>query len=113
MNAGLFRYPVRIIYVERVKNDYGEVTYKEIGEYRTRACIKHNGGSKYESGNSEVVVPYGKTFQIRNYVKVHEDDFVEYQDKRYRINSISEDTLDWGYKTIMCEIADEDGQEED
>ena len=84
MIAGRLNEPIKIYHPTVVYNEYGEATeeYKEL--YITRARVDHNSGTRTVE-NNEIVFDYTKTFNVRSYVPVTNDDRIEWQGKMYRI----------------------------
>ena len=84
MIAGRLNEPIKIFHPTIIYNEYGEANeeYKEV--YTTRAKVDHNGGTRTVE-NNEIVFDYTKTFNVRSYVPVCNDDRIEWQGKMYRI----------------------------
>ena len=84
MIAGRLNEPIKIFHPTVNYNEFGEANeeYKEV--YTTRAKVDHNSGTRTVE-NNEIVFDYTKTFNVRSYVPVCDDDRIEWQGKMYRI----------------------------
>lgn len=84
MIAGRLNEPIKIYHPTVVYNEYGEATEEYKERYTTRARVDHNSGTRAVE-NNEIVYDYTKTFNVRSYVPVTNDDRIEWQGKMYRI----------------------------
>ncbi len=105
MNAGLLNKNIIIVEVHYTRNKYGEQDRTLDLKYKTRARVIYDSGSRAEE-NSELVYNYYKTFQVRHYVPIVETDFVDYDNKLYRILAI-ETRDDYNDKLIKTELVNE------
>lgn len=87
MRSGLLNEIIKIYRPTITKNEFGEdiEVYNFLSSHRAR--VVHNGGSR-TIATDETTFPYMKTFIVRVYVDVVEQDVIEWQSKRYRVMSI-------------------------
>lgn len=90
MRAGLLNEQVEILTSTLEKNDYGEQTETWTTTYTTKARLIHDSGDRTEI-NDEVFYAYTKTFQMRQYVPVEEYNRIKWNNKIFRILSITPD----------------------
>ena len=91
MRAGLLKEPIEVWRKIVTRNDYGEETEDWYCNYRTRARLLHDGGSRVID-NQQVFYEHAKTFEIRLYVPVDDYDKILWNGKFYRITNIEPDT---------------------
>lgn len=84
MIAGRLNEVIKIYHPTIIVNDYGEASEVYKLSYTTRAKVDHNSGTRTIE-NDEIVYDYNKTFSVRSYVPVGNDDRIEWQNKMYRI----------------------------
>ena len=84
MIAGRLNEVINIYHPTVTTNDYGEASEEYKLSYTTRAKVDHNSGARTVE-NNEIVFDYTKTFNVRSYVTVCNDDRIEWQGKMYRI----------------------------
>lgn len=90
MRAGLLQEQIEILHPTLVKNDFGEETTEWKITYKTRARLLHISGNRTNE-NNEIVFPYVKTFEVRDYVPVGEYDRIVWNKETYRILDITPD----------------------
>ena len=100
MRAGLLNEIITLYRPTITKNEFGEdiETWNTVGDYRAR--VVHAGGSRTNE-NSEMVYPYQKTFIVRIYVDIQEDDIIAFKSTRYRVLSI-EKSRELQQITVSC-----------
>ena len=84
MIAGRLNEVIKIYHPTVTTNDYGEASEEYKLSYTTRAKVDHNSSTRTVE-NDEIVFDYTKTFTVRSYVPVTNDDRIEWQGKMYRI----------------------------
>lgn len=84
MIAGRLNEEIKIYHPTVTTNDYGEASEEYKLLYTTRAKVDHNSGTRTIE-NDEIVFDYTKSFTVRSYVPVSNDDRIEWQNKMYRI----------------------------
>lgn len=87
MRTGLLTEPITIYKAESAPNDYGELLQNYRFKCTTRARVIHGSGYR-ENTNNEVFYSYNKTFELWLYVGISETDYIEWNDKKYRVLSI-------------------------
>ena len=87
MNAGLLKNIIVIQYENFLINPYGEKTGIWENKFTTRARIINDSGNR-NLENEEIVFNYYKTFQMRSYVPITEDDRIKWDEKYYRVLTI-------------------------
>lgn len=105
MRAGLLDEKISIWRNNFTKNKYGE---EEEGWFKvcdTRACLRHDSGTRANL-NNEILYTSIKTFQVRYYIDVDDFDRVEWKGKMYRILNIDPDK-DKQCKFIRTERVDD------
>ncbi len=105
MRAGLLKHIICIYKPQIASNDYGEAVQTYIVVCKPRAQVISESGDRIIT-NDEVFFGYRKTFKVRSYVQVDESCQVEYNNKRYRILSIDDNT-EKNEKSIRAEIINE------
>lgn len=105
MRAGLLTEIITILRPVITKNEFGEdeETYKK--HYVTRARVINNSGNR-EIDNNEIHNSYTKTFEMWKYVDIKETDWIDWNDKKYRILSIDLDKTQQK-KTVKTEQVNE------
>ena len=70
------------------RNEYNEQveTYNEITT--TRARVIYDSGSRSLEINSEIHYDYLMEFEVWKYVDIKENDYIEFNEKKYRVRSI-------------------------
>lgn len=86
MIAGLLNEIITIYHPTTTTNEYGEEVTEYKKTYTTRAKVDHKGGGRAIE-NNEIIYDYSKTFNVRSYVPVCNNDIIMLQSKRYRILS--------------------------
>lgn len=75
------------IYTPRTDIDeFGERKETFVLKYSTRAKVSNDGGGRNVE-NNEIVYAYSKTFTIRYYVPICDNDRIYWQNKKYRVIS--------------------------
>lgn len=89
MDAAKLREPIKIYAQSTAMTPYGQVddTYNVL-KYSGRAFVKFNKET-VATQEGEVIFTTDRTFIVRHYVPVTERDEIEYDDKRYKIESIN------------------------
>ena len=105
MFAGLLKEKIEVLKYVKTTNDYGETIDTLHKEYEFRAKVIHASGAR-QVINHEIQYPYNKTFVIRIHVPIHEDNFIRWQNKLYRILSIDRDR-DMQQTVVQTEIVNE------
>lgn len=102
MQAGILN---NIITVQRptiINDEYGANVIKYNNIITTRAFIKNNSGNRANE-NGEIVYNYIKSFTVRYYNDIRENDIIIWNNKKYRITDIDE-YRDKQYKVINTEL---------
>lgn len=105
MRAGLLREKILVQKLSVTKDSFGANTTAWIDKFFTRAQVAYNSGNRLNQ-NNEIINTYNVTFTIRIYNNINEADRVIYNNKKYRILSISREL----YKqtiTIIGELINE------
>lgn len=105
MIAGRLNEIISILHPTTTTNEYGEEVTEYKKTYTTRAKVDHKGGGRAIE-NNELIFDYSKTFNIRSYVPVCDNDQIEWQSKRYRILS-TEYRREWNDIIITTELINE------
>ena len=105
MFAGLLKEKIEVLKYVKTTNDYGETIDTLHKEYECRAKVIRASGAR-QVINHEIQYPYNKTFVIRIHVPIHEDNFIRWQNKLYRILSIDRDR-DMQQTVVQTEIVNE------
>lgn len=90
MFAGFLNEVIEIYEFVRQKDVYGKITETKQFKCKTRAKVNHRSGSRTVI-NDNIQYPYTKTFVVRIYINIKEDDLIKYQDEYYRVLSIDKD----------------------
>lgn len=90
MFSGLLNEKIDIYSFVKTKDDRGIITEEKTLKYTTRAKVIHKSGSRSVI-NDNIQFPYNKTFVMRIYVPITEDDWIFYEDKNWRVLSIDRD----------------------
>ena len=90
MYAGLLNEVIEVYEFVKSKDIYGKITEERQFKFSTRAKVNHRSGSRAVI-NDNIQYPYQKTFVVRIYANIHEDDLIKYQDEFYRVLSIDKD----------------------
>ena len=107
MRAGLLTEPITIMHPYFEINKYGERTPVTQEVYKTRANVNWDSGTRTIE-NGELVYNYAKTFTVRSYVPVKEQDIVVWQGKNYMIISVElRSALPYNEKIIRTELMNE------
>lgn len=85
--AGLLNEVIEIYKLNVSKNDYGQEVRTWDLKLSTRAKVSYNTGSR-DTENSEITHNYTKSFTVRYYVNVEENDQIKWGGKLYRILEI-------------------------
>lgn len=104
--AGLLTRPIEILTPTVEVNEYGEQVQTYEVTYKTRARVLHESGSR-SNDNGEIFYPYQKTFQIRSYVPITEFDLIKFEDKKYRVITITNRIETQNDKLIVTELINE------
>lgn len=105
MQSGLLNKIIHIYRPTITQNEYGEQVQHYNHHLQTRARVDYVGGSRINS-NDEIVFAYTKTFKVWNYVDVNESDYILYNNKKWRIQSI-EPIPERNEKVINTELINE------
>ena len=105
MQAGLLNSPIEIHQKQLTKSEYGSVASQYVLKVSTKAQVINNGGSRSEE-NNQIFYDYRKTFIVRFYVDVKDDDHILYEGVWYRILNIDVNRK-FNQKSIQCERVQE------
>lgn len=101
MQAGLLTEPIEIHRKTITKSDYGSVQSQYVLRVSTKAQVINQGGSRAEE-NNQIFYDYRKTFVVRYYIDVQDDDHILYENVWYRILNIDPQRR-FNSKSIQCE----------
>lgn len=85
--AGLLDERIVIKRPTLVTNEYGEKVETLEVVTCTRANVIDDNGNR-GLVNNEIFYSYSKTFQVRHYIDVQDEDIIEWQGREYRIISV-------------------------
>lgn len=105
MRCGLLTEIIKIYSPITIVSKAGQVKkdYKE--KKQTRARVIYNDGNR-ELQTERIIWTSIVTFEVYRYIAIEENDLIYYNDKKYRILSISEDKKQ-NKKTIKTELVNE------
>lgn len=87
MRAGTLNKIITILQPKVIINDVGEQTTEYYLKFQTMGKTEYNSGNR-SIENNEIIYNYQKTFYLRIYADVNENDRVLLDGKQYRILSI-------------------------
>lgn len=87
MKAGNYNEIITFLVPELSRNEFGEKVQEYVFYCTTRAFVAYDSGSRFVV-NSEVFNDYSKTFTVHDYLDINETMLIEYDNKRWIINSI-------------------------
>lgn len=105
MQAGQLTEPIEIHRKMQTKSDFGSVQTSYVLRTATKAQVINQGGSRLEE-NNQIFYDYRKTFVIRYYIDVQDDDHILYEGVWYRILNINPERK-FNSKSIQCERVQE------
>lgn len=105
MVAGRYNERIEILKAHSEKTAVGSTTIEWLPEVTTRANVVYNNGNR-TIAEGEVFWPISKTFIVRSYVPVTEQDRILFQDKQYRILSVDK-RRDYNDIEIHSELVNE------
>lgn len=105
MQAGILKHPILIVKTKHVQDEYGSLVQEDSDVISTKCRCVHKDGQRTEE-NGEIIYPYTKEIQIRDYVPAEDYDEVQLDCVRYRILSVSTDE-DYHRKTLIIEKKNE------
>ena len=105
MQAGLLTEPIEIHRKVKAKSDYGSVQTSYALRTATKAQVIDQGGSRLEE-NNQIFYDYRKTFVVRYFIDVQDDDHILYENVWYRILNINPERK-FNSKSIQCERVQE------
>ena len=105
MFAGLLNEKIELYEQVKTKNAFGEEVETLELRFTTRAKVSHLSGSRTVQ-NDEILIPYQKTFVVRDYVPVRSITWIKYRDNFYRILSVDYDK-DYRQKICITELVNQ------
>lgn len=90
MEAGNYKYIIKILQPVTDIDDYGESKKQYVLQRTTRASVRWSSGKKSEI-NSELFIPNQLEIVIHRYIEINDDTRIELQGKTYRVIEYHDD----------------------
>lgn len=105
MQAGVLQEVIKILSPQVITTEYGDQHTEYVLKTTTRAKVNYQSGNRSEI-NHEIFYDMSRTFTVRLYVNVTEEDHLVYNNREYRIINITPDRQ-YQQKTILAELINE------
>lgn len=100
MEAGAYRYPIKIFHLQQTKQKNGEVTEEYVLKRNTRAAVNFRSNSR-TINNDRIVYPGRYEMIVRSYCEINNNTQIEWQHRRFRVIDWHEDME---FNDIVLEI---------